>query len=60
MSKTKNPSRKQLIDWLALALCHVPPNLVALATGETPKWVSLATKECNRCGIRFTKRSKPC
>lgn len=54
----KVPSRKQVTFWLALALCHVPPNLCAMtATGVQipPQWVKDAKAECRRIGIKFTQ-----
>ncbi len=51
----KPATRRQLLSWLAQALCYVPANLcVTEPTFEMPpKWVKDAKAELARNGITF-------
>lgn len=49
-------TRKQLVEWLARAIRHVPPNLCELKPPYScpPQWCKDAVKELERNGITFT------
>lgn len=55
----KQATRKQLIVWLAQAMCHVPPNLCSIDPFEMPpRWVKDALAELNANGITITDSPK--